>query len=169
MIEYVRPTIKDIPKIQTLLDEVWKATYGPFYPSEKLKKLAAVFHNTERLTEQINNTDICFIVAKIKDNEIVGVITAYQKNENIDAGRLYIQTDFQGKGIGSDLLKQAISYYPSAKIIQVGVDIKNDVGRTWYMKKGFKAIEEASEKPIGEETITTFIMEKKIEQKDRLP
>ena len=138
MFLYTRPKLEDILAIQNLLDKTWRVTYTYRLETE-LEKIALVFHSTKALKTQINNPEDFLCIVKNEAENIVGIISGRQSKGIIHIGRLYVDPNYHFQyGIGTELLKRIENNFPSTKHVLVEVDAENEVGYSWYLKKGFK-------------------------------
>ncbi len=142
MISYTPATGDDVSQIQDMLQLVWKDTYGTFHTPEELDTITSIFHSKEALTSQVTDPSTFFYLAKDETGAIAGIVTARQFGDTVHIGRLYVHPAFQGKGIGSALLKAALSHFSGGKKAQVEVETKNNIGCSYYLSKGFKTIEQ---------------------------
>jgi len=77
------------------------------------------------------------------DGQLVGFI-ALIGNE---VGAIFLQPEFQGKGIGKMMMDKAQELH---KNLELEVFKKNKIGRSFYSKYGFKQLEEKVHEPTGE-------------------
>ena len=137
--------LSEINQIKELLSKTWKATYSQYYSEEVINKITDNWHSIELLSKQATDQDVYFATAKI-DSKIVGIITVKKDTSiSIFINRLYIDPDYQKRGIGSQLLDSAIKYFPHTKIIKVDCEKQNTNACFFYNKKGFKAKREKRE------------------------
>ena len=136
---------EDVGEIQELLGITWRATYGKYYPLEAVEKITMSWHNSQALLSQLHDPNIYFAAAK-EGEKIAGIITIRKVDDmTIFLNRLYVLPDFQGKGIGTLLLKSAFDHFPAAKKIRVECEKQNGSGCGFYMKQGFQVIGEKNE------------------------
>jgi ribosomal protein S18 acetylase RimI-like enzyme len=73
-----------------------------------------------------------------------GAQTELQKEDSFEIERIYVLSDFQGKGIGRQLLEKAIqmAMEKKASYIWLGVWEENKSAIQFYKKNGFIAFDE---------------------------
>jgi len=71
--------------------------------------------------------------------------------------RLYVLPDYQGQGIGSELLNGALAAFPKARRIQLQVADGNPSGLSFWTKRGFRACGH-DEAQIGDITLALISM-----------
>jgi ribosomal protein S18 acetylase RimI-like enzyme len=73
--------------------------------------------------------------------------------------RLYVLPDYQGQGIGSQLLNRALAAFPNAQRIELQVAEGNPSGLSFWTKRGFRACGH-DEARIGDITLALISMER---------
>lgn len=155
---YRQATPEDVQGIQHVLSTTWEVTYTYLKP-ETIAQVKSTWHSTEFLAKQIKNTAFYFPIALEKDR-VVGIATSGMRVEGvIDLFRFYVLPEYQGRGIGTQLLKMVEQHYPKATKIQVYVDVLNDSGLKYYEGRGFKKVRLVQETSF-DEALTEWVMEK---------
>lgn len=162
MISYAQAQVGDVVAIQKMLRVVWQDTYSSFHSAQDLEKITSVFHSQEALRSQVSDPQTFFQLAKDETGEIAGVVTARQTGDTVHIGRLYVHPDFQGRGIGSTLLKNALTHFALVKKAEVEVETKNNIGCSYYLSQGFKTVEQKKDT----ETIPGVEFNLKVMRKD---
>lgn len=145
MLNITKVKLEEIIGVKNLLSFTWRDTYGKHYSQEAIKKITSNRHDLKLLTQQANDPDIYFAVAK-ENGKIVGLITVRKMGENtVMMFRLYIHPDHQGKGIGSRLMQSSYEYFPTIKTIKAECEKQNSKACSFYLKKGFKIVGEKDE------------------------
>jgi ribosomal protein S18 acetylase RimI-like enzyme len=155
-----KATIQDVQRIQTLLHDTWKDTYGQYLPQTVLDEVYANWQSLELLTMQVQDDNLFFPVA-VEDNEIVGLATAQTRDGVTIVGRLYVDPVQQRKGIGEKLLQSVISNFPENKKLRLHVEEMNQKGKSFYAKHGFTEVMREQGK-IGTTVIDQIVLEKVI-------
>ncbi len=75
--------------------------------------------------------------------------------------RLYVLPDYQGQGIGSELLNGALAAFPKARRIQLQVADGNPSGLSFWTKRGFQACGH-DETRVGDTTLALISMERTV-------
>jgi len=145
MITYRIGNQKDVSKISKLLIDTWANCYKDFIPSDFLNNLnldKQIQRHTKYMTA---NTK--YFVAENEFHQLIG-FTSYGKNRNeninceIELYTLYVDMNYQGKGIGKSLLNSILSDLKNIENnIVVSVFEKNPF-KKFYTKNGFTKIGE---------------------------
>lgn len=160
MITIERLQVDEILEAKTVLRQVWIDTYKNYTP-EEIDTITAVWHDEKRLLEEVEDPNYFFAVAK--DNEkIVGIITAHLDKSTIKIPRIYIVKAYQGQGIGSQFLEKSIAAFPTAEIVELGVEEDNKKALGFYEKHGF-IITGNYEEEVGGQMVKLVVMQKKLE------
>lgn len=153
---------QDILEVKKLLRETWENTYGSWLTQETINKITSVWHDPKNLLKQAQDKNTYFAVAKNEQKKIVGIITARKIDQKlIFLDRLYIDSDWQGRGIGTKLFEEVIKTFSKFKIIRLEIEKPNKKARKFYEKIGFKSIGEKDDAFEGE-VMRVVVMEKKI-------
>lgn len=162
----IRSWIKnDFNEVRKILKETWLQTYD-FIPENDLLIHLENYYSLEKLNELFNNPDAyCFSIEK--DRQVIGWMKLFDNKSdgNFYLSSLYILKDYQGLGIGKELIsvadKKALELNHSR--IWVGVMKKNINTLTWYKKLGFNFIK-AEPFKMGETEVSHLIGYKKLNQ-----
>lgn len=127
---------EDIQSVQHVAKTSWNTTYEGIIPAEIQRNFINTAYSNEMLTKRLINT--VFLVAEI-DGEIIGFInfTHLKSDTKVELGAIYLYKDYQGKGIGTSLLNEGITFFPNLKKVYVNVEKDNEVGLAFYKAKGF--------------------------------
>jgi ribosomal protein S18 acetylase RimI-like enzyme len=100
----------------------------------------------------------CTILKLVKNNnEIVGSIRAYVKNERVFIGKLIVHPDFQNQGHGTKLLNAIETYY-ECKTFELFTSTESVKNIYLYKKNGYKEIKQEK----GSGNIIFVFLEKRI-------
>jgi ribosomal protein S18 acetylase RimI-like enzyme len=156
-------TPSDADAIASLLGESWAATYGSFLTPDDLSAVAQEWHHPDRLRRQMSDPRVGFLLARTDTGALVGVATVKRSDDGATASllRLYVLPDYQGQGIGSQLLNRSLAAFPNAHRIELQVAAGNPAGLSFWTKRGFRAYghEEAR---IGDITLALISMERTV-------
>ncbi|MCD2171779.1 GNAT family N-acetyltransferase [Rhizobium sp. C4] len=153
---------QDLKKVQTLLAETWRATYVPFYGTEKVEALIAEWHSPEALKKRLKTPHSEFLVAD--DGKVLaGMAYAAMADKPAKTAilhQLYVHPDFQRQGIGRDLFAEIETCFPDADTMRLEVEPKNAAAIAFYESHGFVAAGEVSNCGGGQSGIPALLMEK---------
>lgn len=151
----------DAGEIASLLRASWAATYGSFLTPDALRTIAGEWHHPDRLRDQMSDPRVGFLLARTDIGALVGVATVRQSDDGatISVLRLYVLPDYQGQGIGSQLLDRALAAFPNAQRIELQVAEGNPSGLSFWMKRGFRVCG-PDEARIGDTTLALISMER---------
>jgi ribosomal protein S18 acetylase RimI-like enzyme len=138
-------TLDDIHGIRSVAERTWPIAYGDIITPEQIDYMLNWMYSLEKLKQSVLASDELFLVAEI-NNEIIGFAGIQFGSPESDYTRLhklYVLPNYQGSGIGKDLLneveKQAISRQTQAIHLNVN---KRNIATEFYKKNGFKTLEE---------------------------
>ena len=162
MVIVQRAKVEEIQEIKRVLSDTWIDTYGSFLSQDTIQKVTTVWHDPQLLASQVQNPDIFFGVAKDESNTILGLVTVRkQDDDTVVVGRLYVNPQYQRKGIGSKLLEESIIAFPGTRRLRLEVEKQNEKGLSFYQKQGFREISRKEEK-VEDETLEVIEMEKQL-------
>lgn len=93
------------------------------------------------IEESVNGNMADAVFVHNSANSIDGMITVKWNNECADIGLVAVETNTQGKGVGSALMKHLHAYLKqntTVKRISVATQWQNIKARNWYEKNGFQ-------------------------------
>lgn len=140
-----RWTSRDIASVRHIALTTWRATYGSFIPDEDILSFFNTYYTEEILQQFCEGESSRGFIA-----EIAEVATGFAKT-HFDGGTrefhldsVYVLPEFQGKRIGSKLLRVCEDFALSlnADRVWLGVMTQNVAARDWYKKIGFQFVRE---------------------------
>lgn len=158
MAEIDRATVQDVPTIKEVLRETWHDTYVSLLPKSAIEAITSQWHAPELLTEQVQNPDIYFAIAR-DGGAVAGVITAQKQDDAVVVGRLYVRPQYQRRGIGRQLLESSYNAFVDARTVRLTVEAENRKGVAFYAKEGFRETARISEEVAGT-SLENMVMEK---------
>ncbi len=136
-------TLEDLPTIQNVLWKTWVDSYSTFIPERDLKSYFGEHYDVEALKELFRNPLVSGYVAEV-DGAVVGFMrTTKDWEENqFYVSSIYLLPQFQGKGLGRQLMVKAAEEAFAAKLdkIWVGVMMQNEQAYEWYKKMGYTIV-----------------------------
>jgi ribosomal protein S18 acetylase RimI-like enzyme len=105
----------------------WRTTYKDIIPSEFLEKLSYE-QRTALWNRNISKEDHYVFVAVSTDGEIVGFADCGKREANnlkdtCDLTSIYLLKEYQGKGVGKQLLKALFNQFEKLKVNKVFVEV----------------------------------------------
>lgn len=136
----------DIKSVREIAHITWNDTYKSLIPKEVQDKFLSIAYSDEMLMRRIKES--LFSIAEI-ENKVVGFINVKDKGTIAELSAIYVLPEFQGKGIGTRLLNNALQNLDGVKEITVDVEKGNLAGENFYKSKGFKVVREYNEDFLG--------------------
>ena len=159
-------TLDDTNEIQKVLYNTWLASYADFIPVTDIQWYFNNYYSEINFAQLFEENETISFVAEVKKH-IVGYarMKINKEQQRCYLESLYVLPEFQGKGIGTDLLsmveKKALEH--SFKQIWLGVMEQNVPSLEWYKKLGFNFTEQ-SPFQMGKTTVNHFIGFRDIKQ-----
>jgi len=147
--------------------KIAKATFEDLPAILELQKLAfiseAQIHNNFKIQplvqtlEEIQKEFENWTILKLIDEQqkIIGSIRANEEETKVQIGKLIIHPDFQNKGLGSRLLKEAEEMYPN-KSFELLTSSKSEKNLWLYKKNGYREVK----REIGLDGLEFVFLEK---------
>lgn len=134
----------DAVQIAHIQHVTWLATYvNKEHGIEPADIEAQSFESPERIAhhvDSINGTNSWKIWVAEVDGKVVG-FNGVNKGEEINyQGGCYILPEYQGQGIGSELIKKSYAALGSDKPIECGVATFNENALKFWKKQGFEVV-----------------------------
>jgi len=101
----------------------------------------------DRIIKHLQDPSLNNWVAKNND-VVVGFVAAKKSLDRNQIAALHVLPEFQGQGIGTELLKTALDWLGNSKKITIDVVSYNEGAKRLYKKFGFKEAGEAKDDPI---------------------
>lgn len=129
----------DFKQVQQVATTSWHDTYDGIIPLNIQDNFLKLAYNDSQLQNRLDRS--IFFVAEV-DGKIVGFANySYSKEKGmVELISIYLLKEYQGKGIGTSLLNEAIDTIEGMREIYVNVEKENTTGITFYQAKGFKII-----------------------------
>ena len=130
----------------------WSAAYGDLLPSAYIKEQDSLAAKVEMWQKVIAHPEASTWVAQDKNDEdcehVVGFISCFNKDSEWEITTLYILPDYQGQGIGSQLMNSALDHILAANSrakLYLWVLATNVKAISFYQQHGFVASAHSSE------------------------
>ena len=162
MLTIRKADLHDIELIRELTFLVWPQTYREILTVEQIDYMLEMMYSPASLQKQMDEGCIFIIVSQ--DNKPVG-FASYQLINKFTGKlhKIYVVPSGQKTGAGRSMLHHVMKSLKSmgARVIQLQVNRNNDA-RFFYVKEGFKVIEEADFDIGNGYYMNDFVMEKKL-------
>lgn len=150
----------DTKQVQNIAKTTWNATYEGIIPLEVQNNFLNSAYNDEGMKQRLERSIL--YVAEV-NGKVVGFAnySPVRDGGNVELAAIYLNPEFQGKGIGTALLQQAINELEGTKEIYINVAKENKIGMTFYEAKRFEIVKEFDDELDGY-ILRTVRMVKKI-------
>jgi ribosomal protein S18 acetylase RimI-like enzyme len=167
----IRPWRKsDLASIRRITWQSWISAYASFIPESDLKSYFDIHYTEGAFLDMFNDPLAQGFVAET-DDQIAGYARLFL---NRDENRLYVPSlyflpDFQGQGMGRQLLEAAEEYAAERGLdeLWIGVMVENRQALVFYRKVGFQFVREEPF-TMGKTTVNHLIGYKKLGENTRL-
>ena len=161
-------TLQDLDNLRKISIETFYQTFADSNTAENMKAYLQSAYNEEKLYRELSNPNSSFFFVCV-DERVAGYLklnefaaqTDINDSDSLELERIYILRDFQGMGLGKDLLEHAISVANEGgkKYIWLGVWEHNERAKRFYQKNGFYRIGEHSF-VVGDDVQIDYVMRK---------
>ena len=132
----------DIPSLQLVAAESWRATYADIYPADYIERFLANAYSDIALRAALGYEQSLFLAAK-EGERVVGFsqtgLRADEAGQKAQLFRIYVLPADWGRGIGRALLAQTETWLTEQGITGYAcfVHARNEIGKAFYAKLGF--------------------------------
>ena len=169
MIKSIRKcNVQDLDSLCKISIETFYQTFADSNTEENMTAYLDSAYNKEKLYEELCNPDSSFFFIYV-DESLAGYLktneypsqTDINDIDSLELERIYILKDFQGEGLGRDLLEHTISIAieHGKKYVWLGVWEHNEKAKRFYQKNGFYQIG-AHSFVVGDDEQTDYIIRK---------
>lgn len=174
--------IANLADVQSIFD-ITRTTWLDTYPNEesgiRYEDIIARFSDCEKFFQKIrkriepHDNNNCGWVADL-GGKIVGFSTAVREDsvregdiregdERVLIKAIYVRPEYQGQGIGGELLREMLDFYKNSKEFWLEVAIYNNRAIGFYEKFGFQIVPDSAGKHeiISDKFIPTIKMKKR--------
>lgn len=141
----IRPMqMKDINQVQSVAKTSWNATYEGIIPYEIQESFLRYAYNDVTMIGRMKNS--LLLVAE-SNAVVIGFANFFElaHQGQIELAAIYLDPAFQGKGIGTALLNEGINSTENVKELYINVEKDNEIGKGFYLARGFKVVKEFEE------------------------
>ena len=168
MTELEKCTLQDLHSLHKISMETFYQTFADTNTEENMTAYLESAYNEEKLYKEFCTPDSSFFFLYV-DDRLAGYMkineypsqTDINDSDSLELERLYILKDFQGIGLGNELMNHAISIASEhgKKYIWLGGWEHNERAKHFYKKNGFYKIGEHSF-VVGDDVQTDYVMRK---------
>lgn len=169
-IEIKRVTVQDINQLKEIGRKTFHETFSESNSEQNMQKYLDEKFSSEKLTEELNNSDSEFYFATLENN-VIGYLkvnfgksqTELKDDKALEIERIYVSKEFHGKKIGQLLYDKAIEVAKNNHndYVWLGVWEKNLRAIGFYKKNGFVEFDKHIFK-LGNEEQTDIMMKLKL-------
>ena len=159
-LKFRKATENDVGIIAQLADSIWRKHYIAIITMEQIDFMLNTMYSSKSLLKQMKEGHEFSLVYNAETP--IGYISLSTINrKNYFLHKFYVESNEQGKGIGTKLLATIMKEISNAETIELTVNRKNYKSINFYFKNGF-IIKEVADFDIGEGYfMNDFIMVKK--------
>ena len=133
---------EDIKQVQSIAKITWNTTYKGIIPLEVQNNFLKVNYSDESMKKRMERSIV--YIAEV-EGDIVGFAnySIVRDGGKVELAAIYLYPEFQGKGIGTALIQQAVKELLGIKEIYINVEKDNKIGMYFYEAKGFEVVRES--------------------------
>ncbi|MFS0864757.1 GNAT family N-acetyltransferase [Fredinandcohnia sp. 179-A 10B2 NHS] len=133
---------EDTKQVQSIAKTTWNATYGGIIPLEVQNNFLKSNYSDESMKLRIERS-IVYVVEV--EGKVVGFAnySTVREGGKVELAAIYLYPEFQGRGIGTALIQQAVNELEGIKKIYINVEKDNKIGMNFYEAKGFEIVKES--------------------------
>lgn len=133
---------EDTKQVQNIAKTTWNATYEGIIPLEVQNNFLSLNYSDESMKQRIERSIV--YVAEV-EGKVVGFANYSKVRDGgkVELAAIYLYPEFQGRGIGTALLQQAVKELEGIKEVYINVEKDNKIGMNFYEAKGFEIVKES--------------------------
>ncbi|PIF34673.1 ribosomal protein S18 acetylase RimI-like enzyme [Flavobacterium sp. 9] len=169
-IEIKRITIQEIDQLKEIGRKTFQETFSESNDEENMKKYLDEKFSSDKLTEELKNTNSEFYFATLENN-VIGYLkvnfgesqTELQDAKALEIERIYVSKEFHGKKVGQILYEKAIQIAKTKNVdyVWLGVWEENHRALSFYKKNDFVEFDKHIFK-LGNDEQTDIMMKLKL-------
>lgn len=128
---------EDIKQVQDVAKTSWNFSYEGIIPRKIQENFLKFAYGDSMMLRRLNNS---LVLVAETGGKIIGFANfmPLKAEGAAELSAIYLNPDYHGKGIGTDLLNEGISNLNHVKDLFINVERDNKIGITFYRAKGFK-------------------------------
>ncbi len=163
MLHIREATINDAEEIAKVHVDSWRTTYKGIIPEEFLTNLSYK-QRTELWINNIGRTDNFVIVAENNEGEIIGFADCWKRETNTvsnssDLTSIYILKEYQGIGLGKELLKSIFFRSNLLGYQKIFVNVLEDNKARYFYEHYGAHLSKSAQIKIGGKVLNELIYE----------
>ncbi|WP_449536401.1 N-acetyltransferase family protein [Ferdinandcohnia sp. Marseille-Q9671] len=133
---------EDTKQVQSIAKTTWNATYEGIIPIEVQHNFLITNYSDESMKLRIERSIV--YVAEV-EGRVVGFAnySTVRDGGKVELAAIYLYPEFQGRGIGTALIQQAVKELEGIKKVYINVEKDNKIGMNFYKAKGFEIVKES--------------------------
>jgi ribosomal protein S18 acetylase RimI-like enzyme len=135
---------EELEIVQNLAYQIWPKTYGHIISKEQMEYMLNWMYSIETLESNLfkNHTYFCISSYGI-DVGFLDVEINYPEEGNIKIHKIYVLPEYQGKGIGFELIQRAMNFAIENQMNSMSLQVnRNNKAVDFYKRFGFEIIDE---------------------------
>ncbi|TSA50543.1 MAG: GNAT family N-acetyltransferase [Sphingobacteriales bacterium] len=139
-LKIVRATIADVKEINVLVNSAYRGESSKIGWTTEADLLDGIRVDEERLVDFIQKKDSMLLKYMDDENKIIGCVHLEKHGYKLYLGMLTVSPEFQGRGIGKEMMKEAEVQAKAVNCSAVYMSVITDrrVLLEWYIKHGYK-------------------------------
>lgn len=102
MIDFEKVEVINIPFLQLLANEIWNDSYQEMISQPQIDYMLDLMYNDEQLSREISQNYHWYFICI--NNQKIGFLCFYPKDEKMFLSKIYLKKLFQGKGLAKNAL-----------------------------------------------------------------
>lgn len=152
-------TEADLGRIREIAEAAWGTAHEPIVGADAVATFLDEHYDRESFEPYLDADRALLAVAEPDDDEVVGFVSVSpddDRPERFNLGRIYVDPDRWGEGVGGRLLAQAESAVAErgGERIRLGVMAENDRAVGFYESAGYERIDAFHDDRLGTEGYT---------------
>lgn len=153
-------TTNDVAAIVALAERAWRAAYGEILDTGTIDAAIDEWYDPGGTREAIEREDVAYYVAVERTpgeverpaQDILGYVSGHGHEGTARLGAIYVDPQRWGEGIGSALLSRFERFCRERDCARVEFEVlrENEVGQSFYRKRGYEAVDEREIELFGE-------------------
>jgi ribosomal protein S18 acetylase RimI-like enzyme len=137
-------TVEELEIVKNLAYRIWPIAYKEILSQEQLEFMLNWMYSIQTLQENLRNGHFYFAISM--NEQDVGFLDLEPNNPiegNMKIQKIYVLPEFQGMGLGNELMKQAFNFAKENQMNSMTLQVnRNNKAVEFYKKFGFEIIDE---------------------------